>query len=140
MIINRRNKRRIATLLSMLMMSIGILTCNYTIASADVLDVTAYEYNEEFTDQSFPEPFTLQLDCDTISMLAICEGDTIDNLTCYIVDITHNHLYDASFSFDTDGTTWTYYCAFPSGQYLVYFVGDGNIVKTSAGLVFSKFV
>jgi len=131
---SRKLKKTVAILLATL-----LFVTNFSTSSAAIIDIAVFDYNEEFTWRSIPEPVTLQLDCDAVSFCAVCEDNATDNLTCFIVDQTHGGVFSDTFSFDADGTTTTYGCSFPTGVYKIYFVGNDDIVKTSAAVVFTKY-
>lgn len=133
----RKKTKRIHSILLALILAFTFFPTTKAQAS-DYINVSAYE-DCDFYGRSAPEPIVLQLDCDAISFCGLSEGE-IDNVTCVIVDITNDGVYSKTFSFDTDGSVTTYESYFPEGRYKVYFVGDPDILKTNALVVFSKYI
>lgn len=107
--------------------------------SASTVNLCKY-IDKNFTWRSAPEGIYLDLEYDTISLGAICEGDTIDNLTCHIDDVTDSHpgVFSCTFDIAADGTVTTFSRSFAEGRYKIYFTGNADITKTFACIAFTK--
>lgn len=109
-----------------------------TNASAETVHYCKY-IDKNFYGRSAPEPITLDLVYDTISIGAISEGG-IDNITCHIDDVSAEHpgIFTYTFDIDTDESVYTFPISFPNGRYKIYFTGNSDIKKTFACVIFSK--
>ena len=116
----------------------SVLLSSNNIVKANSINIAAFR-DWDFTWRSAVEPLVLDMDADTVSFYATCDGDEVDTLTCIIVDISHNGAYSSSFPFEADGSVTTYAAGFPEGRYKIYFVGDADINKSLAMAVFSMF-
>jgi len=127
-------KKILVTILAMVMMASTAL-----IAHASSVNVGVFQ-EWDFYWRSSARPFALQLDADTVSFSATCAApDETDELTCVIIDVTHNGAYSSTFDFTADGSVTTYDSGFPAGRYKIYFIGDSTILKDEATVVFSAF-
>lgn len=110
----------------------------YSIASTyGLVDLAAYR-DWDFTSKSAPEFVYLSERCDTISLWATCDGEIDTAIICEILDMDHGGIYSKTLVFEGDESVKTYLLTLPAGVYKVWFVGDVNILKTKAMVVFTK--
>ena len=131
-IMKKRNRKHVALIMAFALLLSSVLSVS-TVAKADDGTLLATYDDGEFYTTSAPEYVILQEDAHKISLYAECTGNTIDDtITVYITDITHDETYSSTIPFSADGTTYTYYFDFESGQYKVSFRGDSDIEKSYA--------
>lgn len=107
---------------------------------SDSLDIAGYR-DRHFFEASAAEPLSLQMYCDTISMVATCvDENQTDELTLDISDITYGGLYDVCLSFPANGDVRTYEWYLPEGLYEVSVRGHSDIEKKEVYIIFSKFL
>lgn len=101
------------------------------------IDIAGY-VDADFTNRSAPEPFELQIPCDTISVVATCmeEGET-DTIVLHFVDETYGGDYAFSLPFVADGSVTTIAWSLPAIQGEIYFTCSTHIKRATA--IFSKF-
>ncbi len=102
------------------------------------IDIAGYQ-DWGFYNWSEAEPLALQMDADTVTCYATCEGDVADQLTFHLEDL-NNTSYDLALPFIADGVYETFGFGVPAGRYYVYFTShDSSIKKIHAMAVFSRF-
>lgn len=103
-----------------------------------VINIAAYN-DWRFYGASAKEFIDLNMDCDTISLIATCaEENATDNLSFYIMDYTHDGDFNTVLSFPADGTVTTFALRLPAGQYAGYFIGDPYVKKAQGTAVFTR--
>ena len=131
--LNKENLRRLFAFLMVAILSITFIP--ESIAKADVEDIALYE-DRSFYGQSAPEIVELDVDCACVSFYATCEGNIADTLIAYIVNLQSGHT--DTFIFDADGSVDTTFSDFEEGEYRVFFIGNSNIKKLNAIMVFTE--
>lgn len=132
------NNRKLTVVTSIILTLVMTFMPTSRVSASGPVDI-AYFDDANFTDRGSTETRSLQMEADTISVNATCAGDDIDLVTCHIVGKT-NPNFTTTVTFDADGGTWTFPYNFPEGKYRIYFTGDGDILKTYAIVVFTKWV
>ena len=107
-----------------------------TCSTYGLVDIAAYR-DWDFTSKSAPEFVYLSEPCDTISLWATCDGEIDTAIICEILDMDHGGIYSKTLVFEGDESVKTYFLTLPAGVYKVWFVGDVNIPKTKATVVFT---
>lgn len=132
--IHKFSKTIALTLLLAIMVSVPKVN-----TSASTVNLCKY-IDKNFTWRSAPEAIYLDLDYDTISLGAICEGEQADQLICHINDVTDSHpgVFSKTCAFKADGEVHPLPYDFPKGRYKIYFTGNADITKTFACIVFTK--
>lgn len=131
--LNKENLRRFWAILMVAILSITFIP--ESIAKADVEDIALYE-DRSFYGQSAPEIVELDVDCACISFYATCEGNTVDYLIAYVINLDTG--LGNTFYFDADGSVETSMTEFEAGEYRVYFIGSSSIKKLNAIMVFTE--
>ncbi len=121
---------------SMLLIIALLISSNISIKASNFVDFASYE-SLEFYGRSAPELIPLEMSTDSISFVAYSDGDTPDELLCYI------QAYDDS-GFElvvpilADGHVKAFAYQIPAKEYKVFFVGNKNIRKSNAFIIFTK--
>lgn len=86
-----------------------------------------------FTGRSVPKFICPQMDADTISLTATCEGDEVDTITFTIQGADDDNTdFGKTILFPADGAVHTFGISIPAGIHKANFGGSSNINKTYA--------
>lgn len=91
-----------------------------------------------FTGRSVPKFICPQMDADTISLTATCEGDQVDTIIFILQGADDdNSTFRKEIPFQADGNVYTFGHSIPPGIYKGNFQGDSNINKSYAQAIFT---
>lgn len=114
---------------------VGMTSSQKAYADFDPIPVCTH-WDYDFTWTSCPEYIGFSRDCDVISFYAECEDPSQTDTLLLVINDFDSGLPFARYPFEANGEVYTISDDFPAGQYEVYFIGDANIVKHCAYVMF----